>query len=139
MKQLKYILAIIIMLIVVILVVQNHEAMSTSVSFKVDFIAFHLKSPSLSLYHIVTIAFHLKSPSLSLYHIVTIAFLFGVIIAGVYGIIEGFRLKRELRTLKNASQDKDRELNSLRNLPITAEDVSSSQTDGIREVEKGEE
>ena len=122
MKQLKYILAIIIMLIVVILVVQNHEAMSTSVSFKVDFIAFHLKSPSLSLYHIVTIAF-----------------LFGVVIAGVYGIIEGFRLKRELRTLKNASQDKDRELNSLRNLPITAEDVSSSQTDGIREVEKGEE
>ena len=121
MKQLKFIIAIIIMLIVVILIVQNHEAMSTSVSFQVNFIAFHLKSPNLSLYHIVTIAF-----------------LFGVVISGFYGIIERFRLKRELRTLQNASQDKDRELNSLRNLPITAEDVSSGQTDGIREVEKGE-
>jgi ATP adenylyltransferase len=100
------------MLLVVIIIVQNHGAMSEQVAFKVDlrFIKY-------------------ESTAMSLYFIVTIAFLFGVLVTGFYGIIERFRLKREIKTLVSTSREKDKELNSLRNLPITSDDVSPSQTD----------
>ena len=122
MKHLRFILAIFLMLVVVILIVQNHSAMSAEVEFRVDLLIFHFQSPSISLYYIVTIAF-----------------LFGVIISGLYGIIERFRLKREIKTLKSTSQEKDTELNSLRNLPITSDDVGSDQmNNALTETEKGE-
>ncbi|MFC1821326.1 LapA family protein [Thermodesulfobacteriota bacterium] len=121
MKHLKFLLAIILMLIVVVLIVQNHEAMSTRVQFKVN---------------ILTLQF--QSPQLSLYHIVTITFLFGVIISGLYGIIERFQLKKEIKALRSAAQDRDTELNSLRNLPITSDDVNVSEMDKETEAEKGE-
>ena len=112
MKHLKFILAIILMLFVVIIIVQNHEAMSEQVAFKIDlrFIKY-------------------TTSAMSLYFIVTIAFLFGVLVIGFYGIMERFRLKREIKSLVSASREKDKELNSLRNLPITSEDVSPSQVD----------
>lgn len=112
MKHLKFILAIILMLFVVIVIVQNHGAMSEQVAFKIDlrFIKY-------------------MTTAMSLYFIVTIAFLFGVLVTGFYGIIERFRLKREIKTLVSASREKDKELNSLRNLPITSDDVSPSQID----------
>jgi uncharacterized integral membrane protein len=112
MKHLRFILAIILMLLVVIIIVQNHGAMSEQVAFKVNlrFIKY-------------------ESSAMSLYFIVTIAFLFGVLVTGFYGIIERFRLKREIKTLVSASREKDKELNSLRNLPITSDDVSPSQID----------
>ena len=112
MKQLRYILAILLMLAVVILIVENHEAMSTQVIFKV---------------YIGLLSIHHESPQMNLYNIVTIAFLFGVIVSGIYGMIERFRLKKEIRALMGASREKDKELNSLRNLPITTDDVSSGQ------------
>lgn len=116
MKHAKFILAIILMLLVVIVIVQNYEAMATTVTFKVN------------LYFL-----NYSSSATSLYFIVTIAFLFGVLVTGFYGIIERFRLKREIKTLVSASQEKDKELNSLRNLPITSDDVSPSQTEDTEE------
>lgn len=111
MKHLRFIFAILLMLIILILIVENHEAMSTNVVFKI---------------HLLSIRY--QSPSISLYFIVTIAFLFGVLITGLYGIIERLRLKRQIKIISKELQDKDQELNSLRNLPITAEDIPSEQT-----------
>jgi len=111
MKHVRFIVAIILMLVVVVLLVQNHGAMATKVEFRVDMLAWHWESPQITLYHIVTIAF-----------------LFGVIVAGLYGIIERFRLKKEIKVLAHASREKDKELNSLRNLPITSDDVGSDPT-----------
>jgi len=105
MKHLKFILAIVLLLIVLIIIVQNDPALSKSVVFRLDLLSIHWQSPNVSLYYIVTIAF-----------------LFGVIVTGVYGMIERFRLKKQIRLLRTASEAKDRELNSLRNLPITAEE-----------------
>ena len=116
MKHLKWILAILLMLVVVILIIQNHEAMSTQVIFKVN---------------IGPLSIHYESPQMNLYNIVTIAFLFGVFVAGICGIVERFRLKREIRALVIASQEKDKELNSLRNLPITSDDVPSEYSNSI--------
>ncbi|MDY7035930.1 MAG: LapA family protein [Thermodesulfobacteriota bacterium] len=110
MKHLKFILAIILMLFAVILLVENHEAMSTKVIFKIDLLFLEFISSNISLYVIVTVAF-----------------LSGVLISGLYGILERFRLKRQIKALITTSRDKDKELNSLRNLPITS-DVNSGQT-----------
>ena len=109
MKHLKFILAIIIMLAIVILVVENYEALSTRVVFKIDLFTLHYQSLMISLYYIVPIAF-----------------LIGVLITGLYGMVERFHLKRQIKDLIKESKEKSEELNSLRNLPITSDDVGSS-------------
>lgn len=111
MKHVKFILAIIIMLVVVVIVVQNHDAFSKAVVFKIDFLGIQWQSASVSLYYIVTIAF-----------------LFGVLVTGVYGMLERFRLKKQLKILTSASAAKEQELNSLRNLPITTEETSPEES-----------
>lgn len=110
MKHLRYILGIFLMLVVVVLIVQNHEAMSTQVTFRV---------------HLNLLSFNHESPEMTVYHIVTIAFLFGVIISGLYGIVERFRLKKEIKDLKSTTREKDKELTSFRNLAVTTDDISS--------------
>ncbi len=118
MKHLKFILGIIIGLIVVIIVVQNNEAFSKAVVFKINFLGLHWQSASVSIYYIVTVAF-----------------LFGVLVTGVYGMIERFRLKKQIKILSSAAAAKEQELNSLRNLPIMSEDTSevASEESGLQE------
>ena len=108
MKHLKFLGWIIVVLIVVILVVENQEAFSTRVIFKIDFFSYHYKSAEISLYYIVTIAF-----------------LFGILVAGLYGILERYQLLKEIKRIKRDSKEKEEELNSLRNLPITSENVGT--------------
>jgi uncharacterized integral membrane protein len=112
MKHVKFIVAILIMLVVVILVVQNQGAFATDVTFRVDLPGIHWQLSNVSVYHVVTVAF-----------------LFGILIAGLYGMVERFRLKKEIRELRKASSQKDAELNSLRNLPVTSDEVSSSPSE----------
>ena len=121
MKHLRFLLAIFLMLVVVIVIVQNHEPLSTKVSFKVDFLLFHAESSEVSLYSIVTVSF-----------------LFGVIVASLYGMIERFRFKKQIKVLRSSSQEKDKELNSLRNLPLTSDDVGAGPMNSVvKEVEQG--
>ena len=117
MKHVKFILAVVIMLVVVIIVVQNHQPFSTELRFQVHF-------PYLQW----------ETSNISVYYIVTIAFLFGVLITGLYGMFERFRLKREIRVLRKRSREKDAELNSLRNLPITTDDVTPTQANDTNDV-----
>ena len=122
MKHVKFMLAIILMLVVVILIVQNHEAMSTKVSFRVSFFSHSLQSSMMSVYYIITISF-----------------LFGVLVSGTYGIIERFRLMKALKLLRKSSQQMERELNSLRNLPITSEDISQDETPEPNGIPQGDD
>lgn len=117
MKYVRYMLAIFLMTLVVSLIVTNHDTMSTKVTFEANLV-FH----------------RFTSSEISIYYVVTITFLFGVIITGVYGMIERFRLTKALKLLKATSQEKDRELNSLRNLPITSDDISTSDDIGQDET-----
>jgi len=110
MKHFKFILGIIIGLIIVIIAVQNYAEFSKTVVLKIDLLGIHWQSAPINLFYIVTIAF-----------------LFGLLIAALYGIIERFRLKKQIRLLRTASEAKDRELNSLRNLPITAEEEEPTE------------
>lgn len=114
MKNVKVILVILLLLLVVILVVQNYKALTTPVTFRVNLFFFDYETSQVPL---------------SLIAIIT--FLVGVLASGLYGITERLRLKRQLRTLMKNVGEKDRELNSLRNLPVTTEDMGSEQAPQI--------
>lgn len=109
MKHLKFLLTVIIILVVVILLVENLGALSTRVEFRLDLFAIHYRSPEISIGYILGIAF-----------------LFGVLITVLYGSLGIWKLKREIKNLEKASKEKDEELNSLRNLPITSDSMGSS-------------
>ena len=112
MKYLRFIIAIILILLILTVIIQNHPAMSTSVVFKLN----------LGFTEFISVP-------LPLYVIVLLTFVFGVLITLFYGMIEHYRLRRDLKALEKALREKDKELNSLRNLPITSDDVSPGQID----------
>ena len=113
MKHFKFIIAIVIMIIVLVILVQNHGAFSTEVVFKFDLFGANYQSSLVSMYYIVAISF-----------------LFGILIAGLFGIYERFQLKKQIKLLKKIANEKDEELNSLRNLPIVSDNVGSGHLNG---------
>ncbi len=114
MKNVKVILVILFLLLIVILAVQNYDALATPISFKVNlgFLNFETSQMPLSLIAIIT-------------------FLVGVLASGLYGITERFRLKKQIKTFIKDVREKDKELSSLRNLPVTTEDMSSERSHEI--------
>jgi uncharacterized membrane protein YciS (DUF1049 family) len=110
MKHFRAIFLVLFVLVVIVIAVQNYDVMSQKVAFKVDLLVFEYQTAGMMLY-VMTV----------------IAFLVGVVFAGFYGISERFRLKRQVKTLAKEAKEKDKELNSLRNLPVTTEDDSPVQ------------
>ena len=109
MKHLKFILLIIIIIALIIFFVLNHGTFSTRIEFGLDLFSLH------------------KSYDINIYYIIGISFLLGVFITGLCGIVERFQLKRQIKTLTAITKEKDKELNSLRNLPITSDNVGSKR------------
>ncbi|MEW6663892.1 MAG: LapA family protein [Thermodesulfobacteriota bacterium] len=105
MTHLKTILLILVGLVIIILAVQNNETMSGTVQLRVNPVVFA----------------EWRSGNISLYQFVLVAFLLGVLSTGIYAMVERFRLKRRIKMLHRQLQEKDKELNSLRNLPLTYE------------------
>ncbi len=93
----KGVIGILLILLAVILVVQNQEQLSKT---------------------LILNFFGAESPSMAFYLVIIIAFLLGVFIASFLGIIERFKLKKGIRILSKESREKDKELDSFRNLPI---------------------
>ena len=122
MKHVKLILVVLIAMGVVVAAVQNSATLSGRVQFRLNPVV----SPEMI------------SPEVTLYQVIIITFLLGVILSGIYGMIERFRLRKQIKTMKRQLQDKDEELNSLRNLPITQNNVTAGQANGTWGVEKGE-
>jgi len=111
MRQLKIILLILLGVAVIVVIVQNHEAMSTTVKFRLNTMLFDEKI----------------TPDVSIYEVVLSSFLLGVVVTGVYSMVDRFHLKRRLKALTKELEVKDRELNSLRNLPITSDFTQTTQ------------
>ena len=57
-----------------------------------------------------------------------IIMLIGLFSAWLYGIKERFGLKKQIKSLMKEAREKDNELNSLRNLPVTTDQIISDQT-----------
>ncbi|MBN1833807.1 MAG: LapA family protein [Deltaproteobacteria bacterium] len=112
MKHFRFIIAILLIVFVLAIIIQNHMAMSTSVVLRLNLLFTEFTSTPLSLYVVVPLTFF-----------------FGVLVTWFYGMIEDYRLRKEIRGLKKDLREKDKELSSLRNLPITSDDVSPGQID----------
>ena len=115
MKHLRLVLIILFVLLIIVVAVQNYAAMATTVTFRLNLLFFNHETPPMSIYLIVVIAF-----------------LLGVVFTGFYGITERFRLKREIKMLKKEFMGKDQELQSLRNLPVTADEVAPAEEQGMQ-------
>jgi uncharacterized integral membrane protein len=117
MKHFKFIVAVVLIVFVLMIIIQNHPAMSTPVVFRLNlwFTEF-------------------TSTPMSLYVVIPIAFFFGVIITWFYGMLDHYRLRKEIRGLEKVVREKGKELNSLRNLPITSDDVTSEPIDVPEEL-----
>lgn len=113
MKHIKAIISILLMLLVIILVVENLQELSKTLTLKVDFLFWGSKSPPMPFYLVVIIVF-----------------LLGILVAGFYGIIERFKLKKEIRIISRSNREKEKELNSFRNLPIVESKIEDKGLPG---------
>jgi ATP adenylyltransferase len=111
MKHLRAVLVMIFVFLVIVVSVQNHAAMSTSVTFRIDLVFFQHETAPMSVYMVAVVGFFI-----------------GIIFAGLYGVSERFRLKKQIKIVTKQRDDKDEELNSLRNLAVTSEDVSTPES-----------
>ncbi len=114
MKHVRVVLVILFVLLIIAVAVQNYSVMAYQVNFRLNLLFFNHKTPPMSLYLVVIISF-----------------LLGVIFTGFYGITERFRLKKEIKMLTKESREKDQELQSLRNFPVTAEEVSPGEEQDV--------
>jgi hypothetical protein len=112
MFYIKVILGLILFVLVTVLFVQNHETMITAVHFKLN----------------IPYVINLQSADITLYIILPLCFLLGALIMWLLCLKEHFRLKGKINSLTSASKEKEKELNSFRNLPLTSDDVSSGHS-----------
>ncbi len=116
MSHLKLVFVALFSLLVIVVAVQNHEAFGKTVTFRLDLLFFEYETSPMSLYFVAVITF-----------------LVGVLLTGLLGITERFRLRKEIGALKRMAREKDKELSSLRNLPVTGESVSPAKSSGPSE------
>ena len=106
MRHVKALISILVMLLIVIVIVENLEQLSQTLTLRIDLLFWGAKTGPMAFYLVVIIAF-----------------LIGIFVAGFLGIFERFRLKREIRRLSKENLAKDKELSSYRNLPIVEEKI----------------
>jgi uncharacterized integral membrane protein len=110
MKHIKAIISIVLMLLAVVLIVENLAQLSQKLTLQVD------------LYF-----WDWKTEPMAFYFVIIIVFLLGILIASLYGIFERFKLKKEIRIISKEKREKDKELNSLRNLPIVESKIEDME------------
>jgi uncharacterized integral membrane protein len=110
MKHVKAIIVILFLLVVVIVAVQNYQELIKPITFKINLLFFKAESSGLPVF-LVSI----------------FTFLLGVLSLWVYGISERLDYKRRIKALMKDIKEKEQELNSLRNLPVTSEAIDSEQ------------
>ena len=110
MKHIKAIISIVLMLLAVVLIVENLTQLSQKLILKID------------LYF-----WDWRTEPMAFYFVIIIVFLLGILMASLYGIFERFKLKKEIRIISKEKRGKDKELNSLRNLPIVESKIEDME------------
>ena len=108
MVYVKGVLFLLLAVIAVALIVQNYEMLSTPVIFKMDLVIVKYETSDMPL---AVVSF--------------ITFCVGVLSIALIGVRQSMRLHKEIKTLKREARQRAKELNSLRNLPVTTEDMST--------------
>ncbi len=108
MKQIKALVIILFLLLIVVLSVQNYAALTTKINFKANLIFLNYQTADLSIFLIAVVTF-----------------LIGVVAIWIFGLSERLSFKRQIKALMKDVKNNEMELNSLRNLPVITEDMSS--------------
>jgi uncharacterized integral membrane protein len=108
MRHIKALAVFLVVVLVVIVAVQNYENLKTPVVFSLNLMFFRYESPAIPLACVAVITF-----------------LVGIVSMGLFGITERFLLKRRIKTLQGEARERDKELNSLRNLSVATEETNS--------------
>jgi uncharacterized membrane protein YciS (DUF1049 family) len=108
MKQVKALIVILFLLLIVVLSVQNYAALTTKISFKANLLFLNYETAGLSIFLIAVVTF-----------------LLGVVVTWLFGASERMAFKRQIKALMKDVKNNEMELNSLRNLPVTTEDMGS--------------
>ncbi len=114
MRYIKRILIIFVIMFIFILAYQNSPSLKAPISFRIN----------LGVFERETIAMPIAA-------VAVFTFIIGVLAMGIYSIIESFRYKAQIKKLMAEIREKDSELNSLRNLPLTTEVVGPDETPDI--------
>jgi putative membrane protein len=101
MKAVKSIVSLLGVALLLVFVLQNSEVLSTPVSLTLDLFMKDFSPGPLPLYVLLFLIFFL-----------------GLIISGTVALLDRLRSRAQLRRLNRALTEKERELNSLRNLPV---------------------
>ena len=115
MAQVKAVILVLVGLVIVVAMVQNNQAMSTSLTFRFN----------------PLLLSEWQATGISVYQVTIIAFLLGVLIVGFFGLLERFRLKRRIKALTRELESKERELKSFRNLAITSDQPGSVDNNAV--------
>lgn len=105
MKIAKGLTVILLFIIFLFLAVQNYESLTTTVPFQG---------------HLLVLEFNFPVP---IYGMIIVFFILGLVTMAIFSVMDHYNLKRDINAIKRAVKEKDKELNSLRNLPITSNEL----------------
>jgi len=101
MNLIKSITFFVIMVLLLIFVIQNGGVLSSPVSFEMDLFVKDFSTGPVPLYSVLLVAF-----------------CSGLLISGLWGLVHRWRLRSQNRQMNRLLAERERELNSLRNLPV---------------------
>lgn len=107
MNYIKAILVAALVALAIIFMIQNIEALSHPLTIRLNLFFFQFESTPYATYLIIMLAFFV-----------------GVLATSLLGMVERFRLRRTIKAKDGEIASLNRELNSLRNLPITSAAIS---------------
>lgn len=119
MSYLKAILLSAVVALAIIFMVQNMEALSHPLAIRLNLLFVQFESSAYATYLVILLAFFA-----------------GLLAASLLGLVERYRLRREIRGLHKEINGLNQELSSLRNLPITGEPVSQAENRHLPEAEE---
>ncbi|MGD9124010.1 MAG: LapA family protein [Desulfarculaceae bacterium] len=110
MSYLKALIISAVVALAIIFMVQNIEPLSNPLAIRLNLLFVQFTSTPYPTYLLILLAFFV-----------------GLLAASLLGISERFRFRKLIRTQRKEVASLSRELDSLRNLPITSEHLSSSE------------
>ncbi len=113
MKYIKAIFLIIILILAVVVSVQNYneQCLDAPVIFRVNLLLFEYQTAQIPLGCLVVVSL-----------------MIGVLSMGFLGIVERFRLKKQVRVLMKEIKEREKELHSIKTMAVTTEIVTPEQT-----------
>jgi len=118
-KTLKSIIISLTVIILVVLIIQNLAVLTKGEVFRINLIFASLKTPPLQIYLLLAVFFVL-----------------GFALAYVTGFMQRRRLKKNIKELNRSQAQAEKELNSLRNLPITGPKNGLEKTQAPEQAEE---